>query len=114
MVAPTCRWSEGAGGVGAFTCRSQNLAELLAEHILQAPGSRRRTVAEVPRVRWGPLSASTGACLQHIQGSNMKLLTRATTLMLNLFIKLSVTYMYKIFFTWYIELMTICQRTAIN
>ena len=47
-----------------FTCRSRSLAEGLADCILQAPGSRSRTVAEGPPVRWGPLSASAVVCLQ--------------------------------------------------
>lgn len=63
MVAPAYMWREGGGG-GVFTCRSQNLAELLADRILQVPGSRSRKAAEEPLVRWGPLSASAGVCLQ--------------------------------------------------
>lgn len=56
--------------VGVFTCHSQSLAEVLADRILQVPDSRSRKLAEGPRVRWGPLSASTGVCLQktHVTG----------------------------------------------
>lgn len=61
MVAPACMWREGGG---VFTCRSQSLAELLADCILQVPDSRSRKLAEEPQVRWGLLSASAGVCLQ--------------------------------------------------
>lgn len=53
------------GEKGVFTCRSQSLAGLLADCILQVPGIRSRRLAEGLQVRLGPLSASTEVCLQN-------------------------------------------------
>lgn len=54
----------GQKRVEDFTCRSQNLAEVLSDCILQVPGSRSHRLAEGPQVHWGPLSASAEVCLQ--------------------------------------------------
>lgn len=56
----------GESGVRVFTCRSQSLAEVPADCILQgAPGSRSHRAAEGALGHWGQLSASAGVCLQH-------------------------------------------------
>lgn len=67
ILAPACMWREwrDGGGGGVFTCCSRSPAELLADCILQVPGTRSRRLAEGPLGRWDLLSASAGVCLQH-------------------------------------------------
>lgn len=54
---------------GVFTCRSRSLAELWADCILQAPGSRSRKLVVGAPGRWDLQSASAGVCLQETEMS---------------------------------------------